>query len=145
MGPGAASIASIGALGLGSAPSILKGYGEQQGQEFMAAQAERAAQLGRIKATQTDTALREELATTLGNIDVIRAAANASPLSPTAQSIRAKETEVSDRQRTQAVANIRAQVAEKEAEAEYRRKAGNIALLGGIAGGASSVAKSLFG
>jgi hypothetical protein len=89
--------------------------------------------------------LRDELATTLGNIDVVRAAANVDPLSPTGQAIRAKEQEVSDRQRTITVGNIREQADEKEREARYRKTAGKYALAGGIAGGTSRLLKGVGG
>lgn len=142
MGPEVVAAATIGSMALGAAEPAIKGFGEKAGQDFMAGQSERAAALGRIKADQTDVAMRDELATTLGNIDVIRAAAGVDPLSPTGQSIRAREQDVSDRQRTIAVGNIRAQADEKEAEARYRRTAGKYALAGGFAAGGSRLIKA---
>lgn len=143
MGPELTAAASIGGLALDAGSSVIKGFGESAGQDFMADQAERAAQLGRIKADQTDVQYRDELATTLGNISVIRAAAGVDPLSPTGAAIRAKEQEVSDRQRMTAVGNIRAQADEKEAEANYRRTAGKYALLGGFVGGGARLGKGI--
>lgn len=145
MGPEVVAAATIGSMALGAAEPVIKGFGEKAGQDFMADQATRAAALGRVKADQTDVAMRDELATTLGNIDVIRAAANVDPLSPTGQAIRAKEQEVSDRQRTTAVSNIRAQADEKDAEARYRKTAGKYALAGGIVSGGSKILKGVSG
>lgn len=143
MGPEVVAAATIGSLALDAGSSVVKGYGEKQGQDFMAGQAERAAALGKIKATQTDVAMRDELDTTLGMIEVTRAAAGADPLSPTALAINAKETEVSDRNRTQAVANIRAQAEEREAEARYRRGAGKTALLASYLGAGARLGKGV--
>ena len=143
MGPEVAVAAAIGSLALDAGSSVVKGIGEKEGQDFMAWQAERAAALGRIKADQTDAHLRDELQTTLGNIDVIRAAANTDPLSPTALAVKDKEREVSDRQRQIQVANIRTQADEKEAEAGYRRRSGKFALFGGIASGVSKIGKAV--
>lgn len=143
MGPEVAAVASVASLGLDAGSSVFKGLGDKAGQDFMADQSERAAALGRIKADQTDAHLRDELATTLGNIDVIRAAANTDPLSPTGLAIKAKETEVSDKNRLIAVGNIKAQADEKQAEAEYRRTAGKYALLGGFISGGAKIGKGL--
>lgn len=145
MGPeiaaGAVAAASIGGLALDAGSSAIKGYGEKQGQDFMADQADRAAQLGRIKADQTDVSLREELHTTLSNIDVIRAAGGTDPLSPTGLAIKENETRISDRTRRTAVGNIQAQADERVKEASYRRRSGEMALIGGIVGGAAKVGK----
>jgi hypothetical protein len=141
--PALAAAGSIGALALDAGGSAVKGFGEKEGQDFMAAQAERAAALGRIKGDQTDAHLRDELQTTLGNIDVVRAAAGADPFSPTALAIKANETEISDRNRITAVGNIRAQADEREAEARFRRSSGKIALLGGFIGAGAKVGKGL--
>jgi hypothetical protein len=50
---------------------------------MQAERAERAAQFGKLQATLADTTMRENLNTTLSNIDVIRAAAKIDPTSPT--------------------------------------------------------------
>lgn len=143
MGPEVVAAAAIGGMALDAGSSVVKGFGEKAGQDFMADQADRAAALGRIKADQTDAHLRDELSTTLGNIDVIRAAANADPLSPTALAIKAKETEVSDKNRLTAVSNITSQADEKIAEASYRRRAGEMALIGGFMSAGAKVGKGI--
>ena len=143
MGPEVAAAATIGSLALEAGGSILKGQGEKEGQDFMAGQAERAAALGRIKADQTDAGLREELNTTLGMIDVTRAAANTDPLSPTGLAIKANEARISDRSRRTAVSNIQAQADERLVESRYRRRAGEYALLGGYLSAGAKVGKGL--
>jgi hypothetical protein len=125
---GAASGSSIAALGLSAFSSVLRGRGTQAADEFQAAKAERAAQFGRVQASLTDTTFRERLNATLGNIDVIRAAAHIDPTSPTTAAIEAREAMVSDRQRTAAVVSQRMQADEDEASADYLRRAGDYAL-----------------
>lgn len=134
MGPEVAAAAAIGSLALNAGSSVVKGIGEKQGQDFMAGRDERSAALGRVKAEQTDAQLRDELDTTLANIDVTRAAANADPFSPTALAVKANETRISDTARNTRVASLLQQADEDQASAAYRRHAGNMALLGGVLG-----------
>jgi hypothetical protein len=134
---GGASGSSIGNAVFGGTADIIKGYGEQGSQEFLAARDERAAELGRLRASQTDTQLREELNTTLANIDAIRAAANIDPLSPTTGVIKAEEARVSDRARRIKVAGIEAQAREDELSAGYRRELGEQAQVLGFLGAAA--------
>jgi hypothetical protein len=129
--------ASIGSLALDAGSSIAKGQGEQASQEWLAQRDERAAQLGRIKADQTDAVRREELNSVLANIDVIRAASSIDPTSPTTAAIKQHETEISDRNRMIEVGSIRAQANEDELSAKYRRSVGQNALMMGYLGGAT--------
>jgi hypothetical protein len=123
-----ASGLSIASLGFGAASSIAKGYGTQAADEFQADRATRAAELGRTQAALTDVTYRENLNTTLGNIEAIRAAAHIDPSSPTSAALRDYNTMISDRQRMAAVGSIRQQASEDEAGAEYLRKAGDYAV-----------------
>lgn len=143
MGPEVVAAAAIGGLALDAGSSIIKGHGEAAGQEFMAARDRRAAEIGRIKADQTDAQLREELNTTLGMIDVTRSAANADPLSPTAIAVKNEESRISDRARRTKVGSIRAQAAEDDASARYRGYAARNALLGGYVGAGAKLLKGL--
>ena len=68
-----AGVASVAGLALSAGSSVMKGEGEQAAANFKAAQAERAADFGRMQASLTDTDYRERLNTTLANIEVIRA------------------------------------------------------------------------
>ncbi len=124
-GAGAASIAS---LGLSAYSSILKGQGTKAANEAQAARAERAAEFGKLQAELTDTHFREELNTTLGNIEVIRAAGHIDPTSPTTAAIEDRQRMLSGRQRGAALLNIRSQIAEDLSSADYLRKAGDFAV-----------------
>ena len=57
--------------------------GQKEGADAAAYAAQRRVEAGKLKALQTDTAMREELFRTMGNIDAVRAAANADLNSPT--------------------------------------------------------------
>lgn len=163
MGAAAAPLAigaSIASAGFGAMSSVASGAGAQAQanlkaaeSEFQAQRAERAAMFGRIQADQTDVSLREELNTTLANIDAIRGASGIDPSSPTGAAIRDREEEVSDRQRRSKVASLLMQAEEDDrsavfgrSTAMYMRQVGDMAfqagkigaaakLLGGIAGG----------
>jgi hypothetical protein len=134
---------SVAALGLGAGKEILGGIGSFIGSEYEAERAKRAAEIGRIRADQTDTTMREELATTLGNIDAIRAAGNVALDSPTTRAIKAEETRISDRQRQTAVANIKAQVREDEEAARVKRLLGRFALGSSIIGAGIRIGSGL--
>lgn len=125
---GAASGLSIASLGLSAYSSIAKGQGAKAGAEAQADRAERAAEFGRLQADLTDTTMREQLNTTLGNIDVIRAAGRIDPTSPTTGAVEDFERMKSDRQRTAALLSIKGQVAEDTASAKYLRESGDYAL-----------------
>jgi hypothetical protein len=122
------SSSSIASLGFAAASAVAKGYGTQAADEFQADRAQRAAELGRTQAGLTDVTYRENLNTTLGNIDAIRAAAHIDPSSPTSAALRDYNTMISDRQRMAAVGSIRQQASENEAGAAYLRKAGDYAV-----------------
>lgn len=121
---------SIASIGLSVASTLNKGYGEQATQEFMAERDQRAADIGRIRAVQTDVHFREQLNTTLANIDAIRSAANIDLASPTSAVLKAEEARVSDRERMIKIANLRSQADEDELSAKYRYQVGKRALLG---------------
>jgi hypothetical protein len=123
-----ASGSSIASLGLGAFSSVLKGYGTQAADEMQADRARRAAEFGKLQAELTDTQFRERLNTTLSNIEVIRSAARIDPTSPTTAALEDFETMKSERQRTVAGLNIRSQIDEDEASADYLRRAGSFAL-----------------
>lgn len=143
MGPELIAVAAISGMALDAGSKIYKAHGEQAGQEFMAERDKRAAEIGRLRADQTDVHDREQLNTTLANLDAVRAAANIDPSSPTTAALKAEETRVSDRERMTKVANLRAQAEEDDLTARYRHKVGKQALIGGYLGAASSIGKGL--
>jgi hypothetical protein len=143
MGAAAAPIAGvsqIAAMGLGAYGSYMKGKGTQAADEYKAASLERSAQYGRLAASETNTQMTEHLNTTLGNIDVIRAAAHADPTSPTGAAVRDTEEYIGTRQRNVAVFNLQAQADQEESDADYLRKAGKFALGMGELGAVTSLA-----
>lgn len=139
-GSGGASIASIG---LTAFSAFEKGQGDEAAADYKAARLEQAARFGKVQAAQTDAQLSEQLNTTLGNIDAVRAAANIDPTSPTSAAIRDKQEFVSDRARTTSVNNILRQSAQNEADANYTRQAGDFAAKMDYLGGALDISKSL--
>jgi hypothetical protein len=138
-----ASPLSIASLGLSAFASISKGKGTQAADEFQAARAERAADFGKLQASLTDTTLRENLNTTLSNIEVIRAASHDDPTSPTGIAFEQRQQLVSDRQRNAALLTINSQVAEDQASAKYLRDAGDYALKMGYVDAAIGVTGGL--
>lgn len=138
----AAAIASLASAGFGAGGSVMKGAGTQAADEMQADRLTRAAEFGKLQAAGTDVTMRDELNTTLGNIDAIRAAAHIDPTSPTSAAIRERETLVSDRQRSNALLKIRSQTDEDVASADYLRKAGDYALLQGFVGAGASIASA---
>lgn len=137
--------ASIASIGFSAASDIMKGEGTQAADDFQAARAERAAQFGMLQATLTDTTMRENLNTTLGNIEAVRAAAGIDPTSPTTAALEERSTHLSDRQRMAAVGSIRSQAAEDQASAKYLREAGDFAVKQSYLAAATDVAGGLSG
>jgi hypothetical protein len=143
MGAAAAGPVSLAAMGFNMGSSLLRGVGEMQGDQYQAARLKRAAEYGRVKAAQTSAQLTEQLNQTLGNIDVVRAAARTDPTSPTGAAYRDFEEALGERRRGIAVGNINAQVLQDEADASYMRRAGTYALLGGALGAGGDLTKAL--
>jgi hypothetical protein len=79
MGSSAGPASSIVGAGLSAYANIEKAMGTKQADEYQAAELDRAAEYGRLKATQTSAQMTQKLNQTLGNIDVIRAAAHDDP------------------------------------------------------------------
>ena len=137
--------ASIASIGFGAASDLMKGEATKSSDDFQAARAERAAEFGKLQATLTDTTMRENLTSTLGNIDAVRAAAGIDPTSPTTAALEGRSTMLSDRQRMAAVGSIRSQAAEDEASAKYLREAGDFAVTQSYFSAGMDVAKGLSG
>jgi hypothetical protein len=141
MGPEVASAISIGGLALDAGSKIVGAEGQAAGQEYEAQKAERAAEMGRIKATQSDAQSLEQLNTTLGHISAIRVAANTDPTSPTGLAITAEEQRVANREMTIRRTSLDMQSEQDLTDAAFRRSSANTALLGGYLGAASSLGK----
>lgn len=130
-------------LGLSAFSSVMKGEGEKAGYDMRAAKLEQAAAFGKVQAEQTAAQFSEQLNTTLGNIDAVRAAAGIDPTSPTTAAIEGKQTYVSNRQKNTTVDNILNQAKTNEADARYMREAGDFALKQGYLSAGIDVAKGL--
>lgn len=140
---GSASGTSVASLGLTIASDITSGSSTKSADDFKAAQAERAAEFGITQANLTDVTMRENLNTTLGNIESIRAAANVDPSSPTTAALMERNTALSDRQRTATVVTERAQAADDLASADYLKRAGDFAVKQSYLKSATDVASAL--
>jgi hypothetical protein len=127
----AASGLSVAATGLKAFGDITKAQGTKSVDEFQAAQLERAAQYGELKAVQTNAQLTRNMNITLGHIDAVRAAARTDITSPTGAAVRDYTEEQMTEQKEIQVGNILSQVKQQEADAAYLRYAGNQALLTG--------------
>lgn len=147
MGGAASSLAgpaSIASLALTAASDVTKGSATQASDDFQADRATRAAAFGEVQANLTDTTMRQNLNTTLGNIESIRAASNIDPSSPTTAALMDQSTSRSDSQRMAAVGSIRSQDEEDLASADYLRKAGDFAVTQSYLSAATDVAGGLF-
>lgn len=146
---GFAAAAAAISTGFQVAGSVAGAYGQKQGADQAAYAAQRRVEAGKLKALQTDTALREELASTIGNIEAVRAAANTNPNSPTIMAIKQNTRGRMDEDRKRQVGNIESQVAQDQAAVRFYRSYGRRAMVGGLltAGGqlASAGAKSIAG
>jgi hypothetical protein len=135
--------ASIASLALTAASDVTKGSATQAADDFQADRAQRAAEFGQVQASLTDTTMRENLNTTLGNIEAVRAAAGIDPTSPTTAALMDRNEALSDRQRMAAVGSIKAQSAEDLASADYLRKAGDFAVTQSYLSAATDVASGI--
>jgi len=76
---------------------------------YSAQQAELAAQVGQLRATQTDNAMREQTNGALANIESVQALTGEADNSPSNWAVRNRFEYESDRARNQATANLRLQ------------------------------------
>lgn len=118
---------------LGLAGGLVSAYGQYQAGNHAAAQSQRAAQVGRINADQVDASYRDELNSTIANINSIRASAGVGANSPTGRAIEADQQRVSDRDRRIEVGSKRMQATQDEQDARFRRSSARMALFGGAA------------
>lgn len=101
---------TLAIIGLQVGSGIAGAAGDAKAVSFKASEAATAARYGKIAAAETDTGIREELRSVVGNIRAIRASSGISPDSPTTAAIVANEGRISERQRRIQVNNINAQV-----------------------------------
>jgi hypothetical protein len=140
-----ASGSSIASIGLQTYATLLKAQGTATANEYQADRLETAAQYGELKATQTSAGMTRNMNNVLGNIQAIRAAANADPNSPTGAAVYDDQERLGDDQRRITVNSIKAQATQSKNDAAFYRQASADALMSGniaaAAGVASAVAK----
>lgn len=131
--------------GLSVVGSVMGGTAGARGAEFEAQQADNAATIGRTQAAQTSTAMTYNLDRQIANIQAIRGAAGVEDTSPTGEavinSVRARGQE----QIGIRVGNIERQADQDQAAAAFYNSAASNALIGGILGGAGSLASGIWG
>lgn len=121
------------AAGASAGSSLFRAAGESRAARFKAEEAARAARAGRIAAAETDTQMREELRSVIGNIRAIRASAGIVSDSPTTAAVIGEEERVADRERRIRVSNIMAQAeSDERASRFFRRSAKDAWLFGGL-------------
>ncbi len=112
---------TLGVLSLASqvGGTLMQAQGQAAGAKAQQIKAQKAAQIARVQADQADSAYRDELRTTLANIDTIRASANVDSASPTAFALRNQAREDSDMQRERKVSGIRMQANQLDQDAAF--------------------------
>jgi hypothetical protein len=138
-----ASLGSITGGGLAAYGDIYKSQGVAAGDIFKAQRLEENAQRGKVAAVETGADLSTRLATTLGNIDAMRAAGRGDPTSPTAAAYRDMTEQRGLSQKAIAIDQILAQSRQQEAEAVYLRSAAKSALLAGKISAGADVAAAI--
>lgn len=122
---------SLVSAGLGAYSTYMKAEGVKAADDYQAAELDRAAEYGKLKADQTGAIMTQRLNTTLGNIDAIRAASHNDVTSPTGAAYRDRQEQIGVTQKTTTVSSILAQARQQQADAAYLRQAGEQALLAG--------------
>src|ERR1700680_4080712 len=79
---------SIAAIGLKAGGDYTKSRGVAAEDKYRAAELDRAAQYGDLKADQTNAQMTRNLSISLGQLDAIRAAGHNDPTSPTGAAVR---------------------------------------------------------
>jgi hypothetical protein len=143
------AVSSMASAGFGAMGEYEKGRGDSEAAKFEANRARTAAAFGRVRADQTDAQLREELATTLANIDAVRSAQNVSLDSPTGLAIKDEEVRIGDRERMNRVGSLQLQAKEDDRAALYKdrvaadaMRSGRLRAMGKIASGVGQAASS---
>jgi hypothetical protein len=136
---------SLVSIGLSTYSTILQSQGVAAADNFQAQKLESAAEYGDLKAVQTGGQMTRNLNTTLGNIEAVRAAANADPNSPTGAAIRDNQEQIGIDQKNITVDSILAQSNQDRNDANYYKSAASSALFAGEIGAAAGIAKGIAG
>lgn len=127
-----AAMAILGPI-MSGLSGIVGAYGVSQGQKHQAAQAKQQAEVGRMQADQIDTAYRDELSSTISNIQNIRASTGAAAFSPTGMALEEGQKKISDRNRTRDVASRNMQATQLDKDAKFLKSSATASLFGGVA------------
>lgn len=136
---------AMAATGFKVAGGGMGAFGAKDAAEANAKASFDRAQWGRIRAVETDAAMRDDLSQTLQNIDVIRAAANTDASSPTIFSVKANAAGRGNVARNRQVRNIEAQASADDAASRAYLKSGRQAMIGGLLGAAGDLMSGLSG
>jgi hypothetical protein len=134
---------SLGSMGLQFYATILQSQGVASADEYQAQKLEQAATYGELKGVQVGGQMTRQLNQTLGNIDAVRAAANADPTSPTGAAFRDNQENIGIQQRTTTVDSILAQATQDRNDAQFYRDASSRALLSGDISAGAGILKGL--
>lgn len=165
---GAAAVPlSLAATGLSAGSSIMSGItGAQNAQaagqsQFLSAmyaaeRAKTASMVGELKATQTDTYMRQKLGDALANIDAVLAGTGAADSSPTSWAVKNRVEQQGTEARVGRVTNIRMQAQQDANDSllymmsginaqNAARGAGDAAMFNGFSGAAGAMMRGLSG
>jgi hypothetical protein len=126
MGVGMTAL-NIAGKGLEIAGGVSEGIQRKTQSQIEAAKLKFAADVGKVRAQETDAAYREDLEQTMQTISAIRASQNVRFDSPTATALYDKADEVSDRARVTAVANEKMKALGYEGDSAAVRAGGKMA------------------
>lgn len=133
---------SLASAGLSAYSTLLQSQGTATADDYQAEKLDSAATYGQLKAVQTGGQMTRNLNTTLGNIDAVRAAANADPNSPTGAGYRENQEDIGGQQKSIVVNSILQQSRQDTADADYYRSAASKALLSGDITAVAGVVKA---
>ena len=136
---------AMAATGFKVAGGVMGAFGAKDAAEANALASFDRAQWGRIRAVETDAAMRDDLSQTLQNIDVIRAAANTDASSPTIFAVKANAAGRGNLARNRQVRNIEAQASADQAASRAYLKSGRQAMIGGLLGAAGDLMSGFSG
>ena len=134
----------MGSATLGIASAGMAALGTSNADTYGAEVASRDADIGKLKATQTNAQLTRNMSMTLANMDAVRAAAHDSD-SPTGAAVRNQVGDTLTSQKTTQVDSIGNQVLLDESKASYLKNASQMALLNGGFNMLASAEKSFSG
>lgn len=142
-----AGLTTAASSGLKVAGGLAQGRAAKLEGQLKAARYQMAAETGRVRAIQTDAAYRDELSTTLANIDAITAGQNRGVDSATSRALADKAETINSRARQIAVSNEKIKAITADSDALMARQAGKRAMNASVLGvlpDALSAAQGLF-